>query len=367
MPMRQDGRTNLESSDTCAVNSDTVVATNTSDRPVTTCPRSRVHEAATWCAQHVAAGFSAISRRKLGSGFGILMYHRCTDHPAGGSSPTVNVTPGRLRKQLRGLLDRGFVPWTLRQAIAAQLSSESIPENVFVVTFDDGYENNLLNALPILEELGVPATIFIATAYLDSDQPYPFDNWDRAGFASVPASSWRPMTTAQCRELGAHELIELGAHTHTHDAFAGRTEEFRRDLAISVDIVRDRFGVDNPTFSFPFGLATEEMIVVARQAGVACALHTRPERVAAGADPFRWGRFTCSDLDTAATLAAKLNGWYTPIADVLRSVKKPIAAMAPKATGELLTLDQPCFASEADNQRESGSVRTMAALDHTKA
>ena len=43
-----------------------------------------------------------------------------------------------------------------------------IPRKTFVVTFDDGYVNNLTQALPILTRLGVPATVFVATAYLDS-------------------------------------------------------------------------------------------------------------------------------------------------------------------------------------------------------
>jgi peptidoglycan/xylan/chitin deacetylase (PgdA/CDA1 family) len=316
------------------------------DRGVTTCPRSRFHETATFVAQHVAAGASTVTRRKLGSGFGILMYHRCIDRPQGVSSPSVNVTPGRLRRQLRGLLERGFRAWTLRQAIAAYNAGERIPENVFVVTFDDGYENNLRQALPVLEEVGVPATVFIATAYLDSERPYPFDNWDAAGSSRVPAESWRPLTTAQCRELGSHELIELGAHTHTHGAFAGREEAFRRDLATCLDILDERFGVTRPTFSFPFGLTTPEMIEIAKESGVICSLQTRPERVSAASDPFHWGRFTCSDLDTPATLTAKLHGWYTPLADVLRTIKRPLAALAPRATGELQALEKPCFATD---------------------
>ena len=62
----------------------------------------------------------------------------------------------------------------------------AIPSNVFAVTFDDGYENNYLNALPILRELNVPATIFVATKYLDTDRPFPFDDWSAAGKSGVP-------------------------------------------------------------------------------------------------------------------------------------------------------------------------------------
>lgn len=315
---------------------------------VTTCPRSRFHEAATWCASRVAVGLHAVSGRRLGNEAGILMYHRVVDPPSGVETPTVNVTPGRLRQQLAGLLSRGFQAWSLPQLIEAHHESRTIPPRVFVVTFDDGYENNLLYALPVLEELRVPATIFLATAYLDSDQPYPFDNWSFAGSQRVPAESWRPMTTRQCQELLASELIDFGAHTHTHDAFAGREDAFRRDMATCLDVLRDRFGIEQPTFSFPFGLTTPEMIDIARRAGVTCALTTRPEGFDAATDPFHWGRFTASDLDSAATLAAKLDGWYTPLADVLRAVKRPVAALAPRVTGELMTMSAPCHAAEQE-------------------
>jgi peptidoglycan/xylan/chitin deacetylase (PgdA/CDA1 family) len=315
------------------------------DNSVTTCPRSRFHEAASWCAQRVAVGLNLLARKPLGKGFGILMYHRVAERTPGVETPTVNVTPARLREQLQGLLKKGFVPWSLRKAIEHHQQSRPIPTNVFVVTFDDGYANNLLYALPILEELRVPATIFLATAYLDSDRPFPFENWSMAGSARVPTASWRPLTTAECHELQASEFIELGAHTHTHDAFAGKADEFRRDLAISIGILQSRFGVAEPTFSFPFGLTTPEMHAVARKSGVCCALNTQPERVTPESNPFLWGRFCACDLDTASTLATKLNGWYTPVANVLRAMKRPMASITPRVTGELMPHPKPCFAA----------------------
>ena len=52
---------------------------------------------------------------------------------------------------------------------------------MFAITFDDGFENNYVNAWPVLKELNLPATIFVATKYLDSDVPFPFDDWSAAG------------------------------------------------------------------------------------------------------------------------------------------------------------------------------------------
>jgi O-antigen/teichoic acid export membrane protein/peptidoglycan/xylan/chitin deacetylase (PgdA/CDA1 family) len=300
----------------------------------------------------MAVGLHTLSGGRLRDGFGILTYHRVVDRSRGVESPTINVTPRRLRQQLEGLLLRGFQAWPLRAILEACRESRPIPPNVFAVTFDDGFENNLHCALPILEELRIPATIFLATAFLDSERPFPFDNWSGTGSTRVAAASWRPLSTAQCRELLTHDLIDLGVHTHTHGVFTERVEEFRWDLSVSIDILKDCFGISHPTFSFPYGITTPELIAAARQAGVSCALSTRPERIHRSLDPFHWGRFTASDLDTAATLAAKLSGWYTPVAHVLREIKRPIAALAPGATGELITIPEPCFAVKGEKTED---------------
>src|SRR5262249_14325564 len=104
------------------------------------------------------------------AGMGILMYHRVAPLPDGKGvrAPTWNVTPSRLREQLSGLLDRGYRPWPLRQALAHSRQGLPLPSTAFVVTFDDGYESVYRHAWPILRALRIPATVFLATAYLDS-------------------------------------------------------------------------------------------------------------------------------------------------------------------------------------------------------
>jgi hypothetical protein len=130
------------------------------DGQLTTCPRSRFDKAATRRAQLVAVGLATLAGRRPGNGFRILMYHRVGDRPREVETPTVNGTPGRLgqQPQLEGLLSRGFQAWPLRRALEAFRASRPVPPNVFVVTLDDGYENNPVHALPIFEELRIPST-----------------------------------------------------------------------------------------------------------------------------------------------------------------------------------------------------------------
>ena len=111
---------------------------------------------------------SACLGPRFGDAFGILLYHRVVASPATASPPTWNVTPRRFRQQLVGLLRRGYRPASLREMLSAHRAGRCPASKTFVLTFDDGYENVYRHAFPVLRELGVPATVFLATRFLDS-------------------------------------------------------------------------------------------------------------------------------------------------------------------------------------------------------
>jgi peptidoglycan/xylan/chitin deacetylase (PgdA/CDA1 family) len=272
--------------------------------------------------QRALAGFATTMSEILGpretAGFGILMYHRIIEPIPGRAKPTWNVPPSLFEKQLEGLLSRGFECWPLREVLGHVREGRPIPRNVFVITFDDAYENVYINAFPILRQLELPATIFLATAYLDSPDPFPSDDWSEAGSGNVPYTTWRPLTTEECREMQRVGSIELAAHTHTHADFRGRPVELVTDLKRCQRVLRERFGVERATFAFPYGnkdagFASREFSKAAEQAGMLCALTTEPQIVRPGDDPFDWGRFAAEDHDTAASLAAKLSGWHEAV------------------------------------------------------
>jgi peptidoglycan/xylan/chitin deacetylase (PgdA/CDA1 family) len=257
--------------------------------------------------------------------FGILMYHRIVEPPPGFARPKYNVPPSRFEAQLRGLLARGFEAWPLRKILEHHRAGQAIPRQAFVVTFDDGFDNVYRFAWPILERLRVPATIFLATAYLDSPDAFPMDDWELAGSNRVPAVCWRPLTTRHCREMQASGLVELGAHTHTHQDFRERPGAFDEDLRRCMAELRGRFGVQTATFAFPFGekelgFANAELTAVARNLGVLCALTTESKLVRPGADCFDLGRLMPEDFDSDASLAAKLSGWHDRLRGLGRHV-----------------------------------------------
>jgi glycosyltransferase involved in cell wall biosynthesis/peptidoglycan/xylan/chitin deacetylase (PgdA/CDA1 family) len=307
--------------------------------------RSPLAAAAHWLKRRVAARGALVLDRLLparpAAGFAILMYHRVCDRTKGVPAPTWNVTPGRFRQQLAGLLARGYQAWPLAKVLAYHRAGQPIPPRTFVVSFDDGYECVYRQAWPILKELGVPATIFLATAYLDGRRPLPFDDWPAAGSSRADTAGWRPLSTAQCAEMLSGGLVALGAHSHSHADFRRRPETFRRDLAEPLAGLQRRFALAEAPFAFPFGFADDELVAVARESGVLCALSDENELNSPASDRHCWGRVIVEQGDTAAMLAAKIDGWYSFLRRVwLRAWRRtaaragrPPAPLRPPAAG----------------------------------
>lgn len=267
-------------------------------------------------AGRAAVGLSAGLGSRAAARFGILLYHRICPHVPGVPRPTMNVTPERFRSQLLGLQRRGFRFWSLERALSAADGAETIPPRTVVLTFDDGFANLLVYAADVLRELDIRGTVFLPTAYLDSEEPFPFDPWAREHQDCLPPEFYRSLTRGECRGLWAEGILQFGAHTHTHGDFRGREQEFATDLRRSLDIVGELVEREQVPFAFPFGkprlgFTPPSMMEDARQSGASCALTTEDELADPNKDPFGWGRFNVYQWDSGGTLAAKLHGWYS--------------------------------------------------------
>jgi peptidoglycan/xylan/chitin deacetylase (PgdA/CDA1 family) len=151
---------------------------------------------------------------------------------------------------------------------------------------------------------------------LDDDGPFPYDDWGKAFRDRAPAQTYRTLSAADCTEMVESGLIELGSHTHSHQDFRGRPAEFLRDVETSLEIMSSRLGQRNVPFAFPWGRTYSEttgetLLEAVRQTDLTCALTTQCQSVEPGSDPFGWGRYNVFSWDTGATLAAKLDGWYS--------------------------------------------------------
>lgn len=96
----------------------------------------------------------------------VLMYHRVLPEDADTySEEGIVVTPRTFDRHLR-FLKRHFRPLTLEQFVDGTRGRGRLPSRGCLITFDDGWHDNVTNALPLLCEHGVPAVVFLATDYV---------------------------------------------------------------------------------------------------------------------------------------------------------------------------------------------------------
>ncbi len=105
----------------------------------------------------------------------ILMYHRIIEYDR--DIWGLAVTPANFAEQLQ-VLQKSFTVMTLSDLALAQAQGET-PDRAVVITFDDGYIDNLVNAKPILTKYNMPATIFITTGYIGKQQEFWWDDLER--------------------------------------------------------------------------------------------------------------------------------------------------------------------------------------------
>jgi peptidoglycan/xylan/chitin deacetylase (PgdA/CDA1 family) len=104
----------------------------------------------------------------------ILLYHRVAKV---NSDPwALAVTPRHFAEHLE-ILQQSATPIKLQQLV--QTSFDDLPERSVIITFDDGYADNLYNAKPLLERYAIPATIFLTTGHIGYEREFWWDELDR--------------------------------------------------------------------------------------------------------------------------------------------------------------------------------------------
>lgn len=192
----------------------------------------------------------------------ILGLHRVGQPPASAKIRGLFTTPRLLTFELWLLRKLGFRFLTLSEAMN-DVSGWSA-----VITFDDGYADNVQNALPILERFGARATIFVITDDVGKCDVV----WDEAG-EKLPADmlSWEDL-----RELQSHGW-EIGSHGHKHVHFDRRNAASQESLVCdSVFQIEEKLGTVPISFAYPYGVFNETTKNALRRFGIRYAVTTNP-------------------------------------------------------------------------------------------
>jgi peptidoglycan/xylan/chitin deacetylase (PgdA/CDA1 family) len=221
----------------------------------------------------------------------VLGYHRIAD-----DADELAVRPRAFRRQMERLLALGAQPLSLDDAPG--LLNEGVDRFYVCVTFDDGYHDNLMEAVPVLRELRIPATIFVPTAAIDGTARL---YW----YAAQPRLlSWREL-----RELSADSLFSVGSHTRRHPDLTRLTQKGAwEEIAGSKAELEDRLGVPATSFAYPAGCMSEREARMVVEAGYTVAVTTRPGPNHAGMRPDALRRNFIERRDDESLLEAKLAG-----------------------------------------------------------
>jgi peptidoglycan/xylan/chitin deacetylase (PgdA/CDA1 family) len=200
----------------------------------------------------------------------VLCYHAVSERwPA-----TLSVTPEAFERQLQRLARSGFRGVTFDRALSQPSDGPTV-----AVTFDDAYLSVLELAMPILDDVGFPATVFVPTRYPASPaEPMSWEGIDQ-WLGGPYERELRPMSWEQLGRL-ADAGWEIGSHTCSHprlttlpdDQLAGELVESRAVLA-------ERIGRPCGALAYPYGDHDERVVEAARSAGYDVA-GTLPGRLA---------------------------------------------------------------------------------------
>ncbi len=187
----------------------------------------------------------------------VLCYHAVSDE----WSHTLAMPTAALERHLQSLLRRGYRPVAAGETLAGT-------SRLLHVTFDDAYRS-VAGAVPILERLGVPATIFACADYADGGRT--FDVPEVAAEAAANPDHMATMTWDELREL-AERGLEIGSHTVSHPHLPELSDgELDRELRESRARCEDELGRPCPLLSYPYGEHDARVQAAARRAGYEAA------------------------------------------------------------------------------------------------
>lgn len=210
------------------------------------------------------------------------------------------VRPDALEHQAKVLLARGYEPVTFHQAVTAP------PRKCFSITFDDGFRSVLEHGLPALEPLGVPATVFVSSAFADDPgQPRRGAAIDRY-LGGPHEHELYVMPWEELRSLVDHGW-EIGSHTVHHPFLTALDdEELAFELGESRRRIADVLGRPCTTLAYPTGDHDARVARFTAEAGydAACTLpSTFPRRP----DPFMYPRISVQRGDSLGEFRRKIS------------------------------------------------------------
>lgn len=225
----------------------------------------------------------------------VLIYHKIDLPTSDVKIRGAYTAPIKFERQITYLKKNGFVFYTASELIKHFSEHDKFPEKGITVTFDDCWKDNYLNAFPILQKLGVKATIFLVPACIGRT----------TDLVTADGEGKREhLSEADIVEMSAHG-IEFGSHSMNHKLFHQISpQEIEYEAFESKKYIENLVQKPCSVFAYPAGFFTDLAKEALQKAGYKAAFSTvygpetetdmyalnRTEILRRDGYPFRFGR-----------------------------------------------------------------------------
>jgi peptidoglycan/xylan/chitin deacetylase (PgdA/CDA1 family) len=239
----------------------------------------------------------------------ILMYHRVLKDSS--KVDTYTITPGTFRNDMIYLMERGYETVFIKDIIDYAMGGAPLPAKPVVITFDDGYYNNYIYVLPILEELGIKASIAAVGEFTDT-----FTN------SMDMNANYSHLTWGLLKELEESGHVEILNHSYYMHKQGKRNgvkrrkgedeEEYRSVLTFDVmkmqEQLRVKAGITPQTFVYPYGLYTDDSEELLKEMGFKATLicEERINFITGPESLYKLGRFNRTGKMSTERFMAKM-------------------------------------------------------------
>jgi peptidoglycan/xylan/chitin deacetylase (PgdA/CDA1 family) len=167
------------------------------------------------------------------------------------------------------------------------------------VTFDDGF-HSVSNAIPVLNRLGVPCTLFICSSYAPDGRLFDKVPGDTADIDPLELRTFDWDGVRLLAESG----VEIGSHTVTHPHLTSLSDaDLKREMTVSRERIEEIVGRPCRLLAYPYGDSDARVETAARRAGYIAAFRS------SGPEPrherFAVPRVAVSGFDTPLRLRLK--------------------------------------------------------------
>jgi len=170
------------------------------------------------------------------------------------------------------------------------------------LTFDDGYLDNLTNALPVLEKHDAAATIYVTSAFAAQTQRH-------SRYPNEPGRlhlNWQ-----EVKRLAKHPLIEIGSHTVSHPMLSELSDtDAKIQVEQSKKEIEDNIGQSVSSFCYPAGNFTARDKQFVKTCGYQNATSVKPGVTRDNCDRYALRRTEITYKDTIDNLQLKIDGAY---------------------------------------------------------